>query len=124
VKLSDDELTNALQSVLATWRIPAYVELQVRPRRHLLHPMLECYSHERDLADTSNETRPLWQLLVSTETWLRTFWRDATPAEVKDIRVALTEMLAFLVQNDRIDPGRECRNKLEWILRTVSTKEA
>jgi hypothetical protein len=120
VKLSDAEIVQALRSNVPDSRLPAYAELQVRPRRQLLRALLDCYSREKELALSSNETRPLWQLLVATDFWVRDFFPGSPAADIEELRRILTEMLGFLRSNETIDPGRECRNRLEQILQTVS----
>jgi hypothetical protein len=120
VKLSDEEIIQKLPSRVPDDRIQAYAKLQVRPRRELLRALLECYPREKELALRSNETRPLWQLLVATNYWLDHFSRGSTSADIEEVQKVLTDMLDFLRGNKTIDPGRQCRNRLEEILRTVS----
>jgi hypothetical protein len=120
-ELSDEEIAQGLESGDPDYRIVAYAELQVRPQRQLLRALLDCYSREKELALRSHETRPLWQLLVATDTWLGSFQRGSPPGDIEELRKVLADMLEFLKNNPTIDPGRQCRTRLELILRTVQS---
>jgi hypothetical protein len=58
VKLSEEEIVQGLQSTLPEWRVPAYAELQLRPRRELLRPLLDCYGREKELAEGGTRSPP------------------------------------------------------------------
>ena len=63
------------------------------------------------------DTRPMWQLLVS----LSHFLSSKQNEEISEIvRARLRQLEAFLLADDRVDPGGECLRRIQQLInRTV-----
>mgnify|MGYP006285897707 FL=1 len=112
VNLTSVEVEQGLSSIDPNMRVPAYIELQVRPISQLSDQLIDCFLLEQWLARKQKETRPLWQLLVAVEKLI-------TSSQVFDsdrVLFALNQTLHFLQSDDSIDPGKQCEKRIRHML--------
>jgi hypothetical protein len=115
INLSDEEIDIGLQSLDANLRVPAYIELQVRPRPRFLSELLDCFWLEQFYARRYNQTRPTWQLLVATERNLNVP-EEIAQTERSRGKLLLKQALEFFRSEPKIDPGHQCKNRIEQML--------
>jgi hypothetical protein len=115
INLPDEEIELGLHSLDPNLRIPAYIELQVRPRKRFFHQILDSFWLEQLLARRQKETRPLWQLLVAVGSLLREF-PDLSETDKGRARLMLQHTVEFLKSDDTVDPGKQCERRTELLL--------
>ena len=113
--LSSDQVDKSLASLDPNLRIPAYLELQTRPQISRFEELLDCLYLEQFLARKKGETRPMWQLIETMHCLLGTF-SDLASDRRGYGRFVLSQGLDFLTNNERLDPGGECKNHLRTLL--------
>ena len=121
INLSDEDVEAGLWSLDPNLRIPAYIELQVRPRRRLFAVLLDAVWLEQIHARRRLETRPLWQILVAINKALLKFGELSTE-ETERTLLVLRHLLEFLRSDERIDPGKQCETRTQKLLGMVSDK--
>ena len=117
-QLKIDDVTPFLRSGNAAYRVVGYLATQalVKTSDNTADWTMELtagLARERREASERNETRPLWQLLVALDLAVT----SGIPHYERDFaRNALNDMLAFLLANSHIDPGGECKHRLQEVL--------
>jgi hypothetical protein len=114
--LSNETLLEGLNSLEATARIVAYVELQVRPRANIVSDLIDCLWLEQLEARRANETRPLWQLLVAIQRCAFLPNDPIRPDDLKRLELLMKHCLQFLESMVSVDPGGECKERLRLLL--------
>ena len=121
-QLKIDDVTPFLRSGNAAYRVVGYLATQalVKTSDNTADWTMELtagLARERREASERNETRPLWQLLVALDLAVT----SGIPHYERDFaRNALNDMLAFLLANSHIDPGGECKHRLQEVLGRLS----
>jgi hypothetical protein len=102
-----------LRSKKAEYRVVGYLGFQINPTPELMAELVICLNREREEARQRKETRPLWQLLVCFTSLLK----KGVDSEDKElIRDALFDFNNFLRSDSSIDPGGECKRRIEWLI--------
>ena len=78
--------------------------------------LIGALGHERLEASERKETRPLWQLLVC---FTYVMQNEVSSTDSNLIKTALASFLAFMQSDPAIDAGRQCKARIEMILRGV-----
>jgi TIR domain-containing protein len=121
-RLKLDDVTPFLRSGNAAYRVVGYLAAQALVKISDNTPdwiieLTAGLARERREASERNETRPLWQLLVALDLAAS----SGIPRYERDFaRNALNDMLAFLRANSHMDPGGECKHRLQQVLGRLS----
>ena len=78
--------------------------------------LFRAVDREVEYAIESNETRPLWQLLVA----VAVFATVTNPEEVQFLSYDLRNALQLLEQVPTLDPDNQCKEKLRGLIMTYS----
>jgi hypothetical protein len=116
IDLSKEELKAGLDTLDAGRRIPSYVQLQVQPDQQFIPLLAPCYWLEQYYANTTGDTKPLWQLLVATERC----WTAGRPERVAtELLMNMKHCLEFLQMSSRLDRGGQCKARLGELVAIV-----
>ncbi|MDR4504125.1 MAG: TIR domain-containing protein [Candidatus Scalindua sp.] len=96
----------------AEYRVVGYFAFQIDPIKEMVLDLINGLSHERVEATERKETRPLWQLLVCFTYLMQ---HQTPPADRDLIKKALKDFIEFMQNDSAIDPGGECRARIEMI---------
>jgi hypothetical protein len=116
INLSDQEVDLGLESLDPNLRVPAYIEMQVRARPQFVAKLIDSYWLEQLHARRYKQTRPMWQLLLATDFQTP----DMSPTERQRARLLLTHTLEFFRSDSSIDPGNQCKIRIEQILQRLT----
>lgn len=113
VKIDRKHLLPYLRSESAAHRVTGYIAYQVSPQRNMALDFVAALRREKVEAASRRETRPLWQLLVCIDRLIRL---HVDPNDVQVIRSALRRYLEWMRGDPSIDPGGECKQRIEMLL--------
>jgi hypothetical protein len=108
-----EHLLPYIRNPKAPYRVVGYFAFQINPPQGMVLDLISALSAERIEASERKETRPLWQLLVCF-TYLMQYHTD--PSERELIKKALRNYLDFLNTDSAIDPGGECKERIELLI--------
>lgn len=102
-----------LRSKKAAFRVVGYLGFQINPTPELVAELIICLNREREEAKQRKETRPLWQLLVCFTLLLEKGVNSEDRTLIQD---SLTDFNSFLHSDSSIDPGGECKSRINWLV--------
>jgi tetratricopeptide (TPR) repeat protein len=119
INLSAEDVEAGLASIDPNMRVPAYIQLQVRPDSRYFAQLINCFWLESYLASSQKETRPLWQLIVAVQSCYRNGLNDESLKRrlIFTMRISLT----YLEADDTIDTGGECKKRLRQVLGRIES---
>jgi hypothetical protein len=101
----------------AAFRVVGYIAWQIYHPSDAIYDLISSVNSEQIEAIKTNETRPLWQLLVC----FSLFMQDHPQSDTTEIvRARLRQLKTFLLSNDNIDPGEQCLNKIQQLITNPS----
>jgi len=113
INLSAEEVVAGLSSFNPDLRVPAYIQLQVRPDPQYIAQLSSCFWLESYLASSRKETRPLFQLLLAV--------RDCSShlndeSLKKRLGLSMRHCLEYLDSDTTVDQGGQCKQHLRQLL--------
>ena len=112
-KPTDSSVIPYLRNEKPTFRVVGYLAFQIHPLHSLLPDLVNCLTRERRLASEQKETRPLWQLLMCFTELLSKELDSKSRGLIQD---ALRLHQDFLHSDPSVDPGGECKSRIEMLL--------
>lgn len=113
--LTKDDIDKGLSSIDPNARVPAYIELQIRPQESRLEWLLDCLYLEQFLSRRLAETRPMWQLLETMHRLVEACSNLASDRR-SDAKRVLEQALQFLETHPKLDPDGECKISLRNLI--------
>lgn len=117
INISPEEVTRFLASPDPGFRVPAYIQLQVRPDSAFLRNLTDCFFLEGFLADTKGETRPLWQLLVAVKSCAGQ--AQLNNDDKRRLLMAMRHFLEYLDGETTLDRGGQCKKRLHLLIQEL-----
>jgi uncharacterized protein YjbI with pentapeptide repeats len=119
IDLSAEDVEAGLTSADPEMRVPAYIQLQVRPDARYLAQLNNCFWLESYLANSQKETRPLWQLVVAVQFCSRSGLNDRSLK--RRFTSTMRICLAYLEADETVDPDGQCEKRLRQVIRRVES---